>query len=244
MIKLKQLLTELLTEKMSREEAEQIFNKFGVKNVSSTPTDELTRIYKKLVKQHHPDIGGNTNDMKDINSAWDILKQSPEYVYTNQTKSTYRQQQNTNQQNSKENNPWAWAGHSGGSDPNTSFSDNEKNLNYVKKKAWEISGKPEAIKSNKYQFWNWDGNFFRGVFSVYAITNKLFEISQMMVNWDKCYKSKAVFFCKPNEKNKIYLINLDGKYINPPYEFIHDSFNNNPGNDAQFVHNLRNNLGK
>ena len=35
--------------------------------------EELKQQYKKLALKHHPDLGGNTTDMQQINSEYDIL---------------------------------------------------------------------------------------------------------------------------------------------------------------------------
>jgi len=35
--------------------------------------EELERMYKRLAVQHHPDRGGNTEDMKAINEAYEVL---------------------------------------------------------------------------------------------------------------------------------------------------------------------------
>lgn len=129
------------------------------------------------------------------------------------------------------------------STPDDSYaSTDETNIDYVKRKAWEISGKPPQTPQYECTFWNWDGSFFRGVFTVYATPEKLFEISQMMVKWDNYFKSVAVFVGFPNHKNSILLVNLRGEDVNPRKWFTHDSFNRNPGNDQEFVRMLRKEL--
>ena len=35
--------------------------------------EELRKQYKELLKQHHPDNGGNVSDMQEINSEYDRL---------------------------------------------------------------------------------------------------------------------------------------------------------------------------
>ena len=41
-----------------------------------TTLEELDRLYIKLARQHHPDIGGNENTMKEINVERDELRQA------------------------------------------------------------------------------------------------------------------------------------------------------------------------
>lgn len=36
-----------------------------------TTTDEIKREYKRLARQHHPDLGGDTRTMQEINAAFD-----------------------------------------------------------------------------------------------------------------------------------------------------------------------------
>lgn len=38
-----------------------------------TTAEELKKQYRKLAMQHHPDLGGNEDDMKEINSEYEIL---------------------------------------------------------------------------------------------------------------------------------------------------------------------------
>ena len=133
---------------------------------------------------------------------------------------------------------WAQAGWSGGM-PNSSHGANMVgNVNYYKKKAWEISGKPPCTEDNEYTLWNWDGNYFRGAFSVFATPSKLYEISHMMIDWDD-FKSVAVFYTKKIDtaNNVIHLVNLRGQKISLTY--VYESFNRNPGNDQNFVSMLR-----
>lgn len=40
-----------------------------------TTLEELNKLYLKLARQHHPDIGGNENTMKEINVERDELRQ-------------------------------------------------------------------------------------------------------------------------------------------------------------------------
>lgn len=35
--------------------------------------EELKQQYKKLALKHHPDLGGNTADMQEINNEYDLL---------------------------------------------------------------------------------------------------------------------------------------------------------------------------
>ena len=65
----------------------------------SATFDEVKSMHKKLVIQHHPDKGGNTEKMKEINEAFSALK-----VQEQQKPSVGRTQSNSRRSNSKTNN--------------------------------------------------------------------------------------------------------------------------------------------
>lgn len=65
-----------LKEEMSSYEAEDIFEKYGVKGAGLMSPDQLKKAYYKLAVKHHPDKGGSPEVMKNINSAYDVLKNS------------------------------------------------------------------------------------------------------------------------------------------------------------------------
>ena len=47
---------------------------FGIGNAKTK--DEAKAAYKNLVKQHHPDLGGDERTMKEVNNHWDNIKDS------------------------------------------------------------------------------------------------------------------------------------------------------------------------
>ena len=217
MIKLKKLVNEAL----STSEADLLLRKYGVKNASSLSKRDLKKAWLALTKIHHPDKeGGHSEKMKDINSAYDVLK--------------------TASPSSSEKNKWGFTG--------DASSTNEKDINYVKRKAWELSGMPTPTMANEYTFWNWDGRFFRGVVTVTCLPEAFFEISELVVNWDDHFKSVAVFVIRKSETHgngerprNVYLVNLRGQKVAPKaYEFT--AFNSNPGNDRNFTRELEKSL--
>ena len=50
---------------------------------------ELKSAYRKLVKIHHPDTGGDENIMLEINAAWEILKVKNEIHYSSRENEVY-----------------------------------------------------------------------------------------------------------------------------------------------------------
>ena len=54
-------------------------NPYSVLGVSQTASeDEIKQAYRKLVKQHHPDRGGDEEKFKTINEAYDNIKNPPQ----------------------------------------------------------------------------------------------------------------------------------------------------------------------
>jgi len=58
---------------MSREAAEAILRRHGMDAAGLAP-EELKRRWQDLARQHHPDLGGDTRAMQEINAAYSILK--------------------------------------------------------------------------------------------------------------------------------------------------------------------------
>lgn len=61
--------------------------------------DEGAKMYRDLATKHHPDHGGNTSDMQEINNEWDELKPTLPRFCTKQAqqgRQQYQQQQDAN----------------------------------------------------------------------------------------------------------------------------------------------------
>ena len=250
MIKLKTLIFESI----SPIEAEQIFSRYGVPNAANLSKDELKKAWRELSKAFHPDKNPLKKDemnlaMQWINSAYFVLKNSPtkssgEKSYNDYySNNVYQYQQDRQQSNRKTRTSdthyagWAQAGWSGGLPNNDHiYNQNFQDLNYCKKTAWEISGKPPFDRNHEYSFSIWDGNYFRGGFSVYAVPDKLFEISQMVSKWETFHRTVAVF-CHRKIDHAALLVNLRGQEVKPPKEI--EDFE---PNDQQFRDYLRKNL--
>lgn len=57
--------------------------------------EELKKEYKKLVFKHHPDKGGKTSDMQEINAEYDSLFAKLKNVHKNASGETYTAKQET-----------------------------------------------------------------------------------------------------------------------------------------------------
>lgn len=57
--------------------------------------EELKRQYKQLALKHHPDLGGNTTDMQQINSEYDILFEKLKHTHATAEGKTYTESKET-----------------------------------------------------------------------------------------------------------------------------------------------------
>lgn len=74
---------------------------YNILEVSRTASlDEIKQAYKKKVKQHHPDIGGDPEKFKQINEAYEILSNTDKRrLYDNPQPNFNFRSQNFNQEN-------------------------------------------------------------------------------------------------------------------------------------------------
>ena len=60
----------------------------------SAKLDEIKKAYRKLVKIHHPDKGGDSAIMLEVNSAWEILKKKHKEINLNKVNNSKVYNQN------------------------------------------------------------------------------------------------------------------------------------------------------
>lgn len=63
-------------------------------NTTPTTAEELKKQYKTLAMAHHPDRGGNTSDMQEINNEYDILFEKLKNIHTNAEGKIYTKETN------------------------------------------------------------------------------------------------------------------------------------------------------
>lgn len=218
---------------------------------SSFPGSDLTAsvisaFRKKFAKKFHPDIGHSGDELKIINDALDTVASgdySAGQSYSRYTRSSQRNQP-------KETPVWVMAGYSGGMKPQSSiFSNDYSDINYIKKKAWEMSGrKKNPSKRDEFTFDVFDGSFYRGGFTVYGVNKPAFlkEMAEALQVWS-FHKPKAVIVgsIQYGKKNVLIIPIQSGKVSNKNswFEMEHNSFNDNPGNDRNFLSDLTVRLG-
>ena len=57
--------------------------------------EEAKRLYHKLAMANHPDMGGNTQTMQDINNEYDIIAERLANIHESATGDTYTKEQNS-----------------------------------------------------------------------------------------------------------------------------------------------------
>ncbi len=63
--------------------------------VNPQTLEELKKQYKRLAMQHHPDLGGNENNMKEINAEYDALFEKLKDIHQTSDGKTYTAQKET-----------------------------------------------------------------------------------------------------------------------------------------------------
>jgi hypothetical protein len=210
---------------MSYRDAVALFRKLGV-DPATLDAPALKKAYRRLAMQHHPDQSGDATIFKELSSAWDTLQKGGGGAqYTSYTPpdeaSDYPQ--------------WANAGYSGGMRHNPRIRrEDYSDVNYVKKRMWELSGESRQ----EWTIWSFDGNYFRGCTTVYGNPSIFHDMADAMLELDDKFFNKKAIFVNRRDGHDLLLIWLDGEYIDPPIPFEHDSFNANPGNDQSFTRGL------
>lgn len=216
----------LLLERMTPREAVAIFAQHGVA-AEGMSADELKKAYRNLVVKLHPDHGGNDDDLKYVNAAYDVLKAGgAPSASPGSTRTRYadRPPEGDDIYRNDHGRPW--------------YHDIRKVQAHLSKKARETGGGREMT------IWNFDGHFFRGVMTVTANEGMFEEMADLMRKWDRFNDSRAVFVTERSRPDAMLLIWSDGVLRSPPIPMEHESFNSNPGNDQRFVRNLPDMLDK
>lgn len=199
-----------LFEAMSPAEARQVFFQLGVSTRDLDPAG-LKSAYRKLMMQHHPDRGGDVAVAQELSSAYDVLKDAP-----------------TTARERKPDEPAR-----GPDMAKEDFHD----LNYVR--AW-FEEKTKGVPSQQWTVTNFDGHFFRGMFTIRGNHELFPDMARVMRTWDRFYDCRAILVGTRSmlENGSIALIWADGQEIKPMITLEFDSPNLNPANDQRFCRKL------
>ena len=209
---------EILKE-MSYAEAQAVWRKHG-----GDPAGDLKATWKNLLRRSHPDAGGNLEDAKLINAAYDVLKKpqpaassgwgsdDDDYYEERPRRERnwyYDPGSDARQEREKENSntKWSWAGYSGGMHDNPTIRRQDyTDVNFIKKRMWELSGE----STEEWTIWGFDGAYLRGVTTVYGSPKIFAQMAEAMITWQtkggNPYECRAVLVEKREKhRSKPYL---------------------------------------
>ena len=195
---------------MSAAEARSVFFQLGVNTNYLTPA-ELKSKYRQLMMQHHPDRGGDVAVAQQLSSAYDALKDTPASA------SASRAPEPEPTKPSRK----------------ATFHD----LDYVKQ--W-FAEQTEGKAKQQWTVMNFDGRFFRGMFTVPGNHDLFPDMARIMKIWDRFDDCRAVLVGTRSmlEKGSVAVIWCDGADVRPIVSLSFDSMNLNPANDQSFVRDL------
>jgi hypothetical protein len=190
---------------MSREAAEGILRRHGLDAKGLAP-DELKRRWQELARRHHPDLGGDTRAMQEINAAYSFLKPQASGGLRDTSSPRVRGVP-----------VWAWAGHdaAGGALPDEVISrDDYGDRNFLKKRLWELS----RGSTQEWTLWAFDGREFLPPVVTYGSEAIFPEMGRAMLHHGRrgFRWPRAVLAQAPDERYEVLLLQADREPLAPP----------------------------
>jgi hypothetical protein len=229
----------ILLENLTPSQAKALLVHYGVPEDAFHDDSALKSAWKKVRIKNHPDRGGNLEVAKQINAAYDVLKASLGSGYRSYGPASADHDEPEDQYPI-----WAQAGYSGGMrETGTIHRQNYTDMNFIKKKMWELSGKSKTA----WTLWGFDGTFFRNTLTVYGSPQIFAEMGRALKEWQtkggNPYQCRAVLANRKQAPHEMYVIWVEGCNFNhmPVESFpvlTTDSANMNPGNDQNFARRL------
>lgn len=238
---------DIIMEAMTASQATEIFRDHGV-DPSQMDRNSLKTMRGKLAMKLHPDRGGNEDDMKNVNAAYDVL-------VNGDAPPASAQQSNNNAQYTSKNLKEPPIDHNMGGQNNAfhdlrhveAYFNNKAGVSGQEKPAtaWNFKKAASAPASKKFTVHAFDGRFFRGMFTVPGTTDDWNEMADAMQVWDRFNRVSAVLIQDPSDPTNLHLVYAGGKYFgNRGAVVAFDSFNMNPSNDNRMSDRLRGVLDK
>lgn len=212
---------------------ESMYNYYSILGVNQDDDlDTIKKAYRKLAMKYHPDRNPGDEEsvqkFKTFQNAWENI-----LLMHKQGKPAPTYQPDYGHQPDWETDPRSSYHHVG---------EDHRNLNFNKKYLYEKALEAEngdRSKLKKMTVWAFDGDYSRGVFSVWGSDKIYPEIAKAMHIWNSQgsnrYPTKMVLI-STNYSN-VRIIWINGKNVDIPVK--HESFNNNPFNDPHFVKKLQ-----
>ena len=189
---------------MSREAAEAVLRRHGLDAIGLAP-DELKRRWQDLARRNHPDLGGDTGAMQEINAAYSFLKPQAGGSLRDTTSPRFRGAP-----------AWAWAGHAaGGAVPDEIILRGDYgDRNFLKKRLWELSGR----STQEWTLWAFDGRELLPPVVAYGCDAIFPEMAKAMLHHGRrgFRWPRAVLAQAPNERYGALVLHADGRPLDPP----------------------------
>ena len=190
---------------MSREAAEAILRRHGLDAAGLAP-EEFKRRWQDLARQHHPDLGGDTRAMQEINAAYSILKPQAAGGLRDTTSPRFRGVP-----------VWAWAGHAVGASalPDEAIlRDDYSDRNFLRKRLWEMSGR----STEEWTLWAFDGRELLPPVVSYGSDAIFPEMGRAMLHHGRrgFRWPRAVLAQAPNERYEVLVLHADRRPLDPP----------------------------
>ena len=214
---------------MSRETAEGILSRHGLDAAGLAPA-ELRRRWQELARRHHPDLGGDTRAMQEINAAYASLRPRGAALEGARDVSSPRVRGFP---------AWAWAGHGGGVSgavpDELILREDYTDRNFLKKRLWELSGR----SAEEWTLWAFDGRELLPPVVCYASGAVFAEMATAMLRHGRRgFRSpRAVLAQAPNERFEVLVLHSDGRAHEPPAP-LRLSCPDGPARDRAFLFGL------
>ena len=189
---------------MSRDTAQGILRRHGLDTEGLAP-DELKRRWQELARRHHPDLGGETGDMQEINAAYSFLKPlAPAGARDTASPRVLGLP------------AWALAGHGAGAAmPDGVIARRDySDRNFLKKQLWELSGR----SSQEWTLWAFDGQDLLPPVVSYGSDAIFPDMAEAMLRHGRRgFRSpRAVLAQAADERHELLLLHSDGHLHEPP----------------------------
>lgn len=189
---------------MSRATAEGILRRHGLDTAGLAP-DELKRHWQNLARRHHPDLGGDTRAMQEINAAYSFLKPQSGGGLRDTTSQRFRGAP-----------VWAWAGHDAdGAVPDDMIQrDDYSDRNFLRKRLWEMSSR----STQEWTLWAFDGRELLPPVVTYGSAAIFPEMGRAMLHHGRrgFRWPRAVLAQAPNQRYEVLLLHADRRLLEPP----------------------------
>lgn len=205
-----------------------IFLDAGIELYPEVDEATLKKLFRGWMMTNHPDKGGDVGVAQNVARAYDVLKDNLARAEAEYRRFGFAAANDSGYRASR---PEAKPGFS-------MDRPDFKNIDFIKFYFKELT------KDKPAQDWtvmNFDGHFFRGMFTVRGNYDLFPKMARAMEHWDRHYACDAVFAGTEQmmRNGTILVIWIAGMgMVDPHISLSYESMNLNPANDQQFCRKL------